>query len=118
MSLQYPGRAKSSITALACAPLVKGEQYVKWLTQFSAELRAIVVTDRRKDCRGGKKSLFPVFYFFLVAAVSVSRGRQPRNVRSQQGTLRIKDDFQAEQSRCMGLIKLFLRSRCWGPSQK
>lgn len=31
MSLQYSGWAKGSIIALAYAPLIKGEQYVKWL---------------------------------------------------------------------------------------
>lgn len=59
MSLQYSGRAKSSIIPLTYAPLVKGEQYVKWLTlQFSAEFCAILVTGRRKDCRGGGKKEF------------------------------------------------------------
>lgn len=49
------GQAKSSIIALAHAPLVKGEQYVKWLILLSsAEFCAILVTGKRKGCRRGK----------------------------------------------------------------
>lgn len=49
MSIQYAGWGKSSNIALTYAPLVKGEQYVKWLTlQFSSEYYAILVTGKRK----------------------------------------------------------------------
>lgn len=60
------GLAKSSIIAAAYAPLVKGEQCLKWLTLlFPADLfPAISVTGRRKDCMRRKiKVCFSVSFF-------------------------------------------------------
>lgn len=120
MSLRCSGPAKSSIIALAYAPLIKGEQYVKRITlQFSAEFCAILVTGRRKGCRGGGKKE-SAFLFLLTGSCecifneAVSRGMLDHN----EALVRERTTSRQSSQDSWVLLHCFPLSHCWGLSQK